>query len=105
MNRTLRAGRSANVTAHGGKWKSWPGSDPGMARGVYVSAPPASSVTVTVGQRAPHKVPTERTREVTLDTGGLCGHSGQKPRARPEPARTGRGPSPATCGAVQLTCN
>jgi hypothetical protein len=28
----------------------------------------------------------------------LCGHSGQKPRARPEPARTGRGPSPARCG-------
>ena len=25
----------------------------------------------------------------------LCGHSGQKPRARREPARTGRGPSPA----------
>jgi hypothetical protein len=28
----------------------------------------------------------------------LCGHSGQRPRARPEPARTGRGPSPARCG-------
>ena len=26
------------------------------------------------------------------------GHSGQKPRARPQPARTGRGPSPAKCG-------
>ena len=29
-----------------------------------------------------------------LDPGDLCGHSGQKTRARPEPARTGRGPSP-----------
>jgi hypothetical protein len=42
-------------------------------------------------------VPGERTREVTLDPGDLCGHSGQKTRARPEPARTGRGPSPASC--------
>jgi hypothetical protein len=82
MNRTLRAERSVNVTAYGGKCKSWLGSDPGMARGVYVSAPPASSVTVTVGQRVPHKVPAERTRQVTLDTGGLCGHSGQKPKGQ-----------------------
>ncbi len=28
------------------------------------------------------KVSGERTREVTLDPGDLCGHSGQKPRAR-----------------------
>jgi hypothetical protein len=28
----------------------------------------------------------------------LCGHSGQKTRAKPEPARTGRGPSTAHCG-------
>ena len=41
----------------------------------------------------------ERTHEVTtLDPGGLYGHSGQNPRARPKPARTGRGPSPARCG-------
>jgi hypothetical protein len=33
-----------------------------------------------------------------LILGCLCGHSGQKTRARREPARTGRGPSPATCG-------
>ena len=42
---------------------------PGMARGVYVSAPPASSATVTAGRRAQVKVPGECTREVTLDTG------------------------------------
>jgi hypothetical protein len=30
----------------------WLGLDPGMARGVYVSAPPASSVTVIAVQRA-----------------------------------------------------
>ena len=36
---------------------------------VYVSAPLASSVTVTAGQRAHMKVPGERTREVTLDPG------------------------------------
>jgi hypothetical protein len=40
-----------------------------MARWVYVSAPPASSVTVTTGQRAQVYVPGERTREVTLDPG------------------------------------
>ena len=38
---------------------------------VYVSAPPASSVTVTAGQRAQVKVPGKRTREVTLDPGDL----------------------------------
>ena len=32
--------------------------------------------------------------------GSLCEHSGQKTRARPEPAWTGRGPSPSGCGAV-----
>jgi hypothetical protein len=36
---------------------------------VYVSAPPASSVTVTAGQRTRVKVAGERTREVTLDPG------------------------------------
>ena len=50
-----------------------PGSDPGMARGVYVPAPQASSVTVTVGQRAQVKVPGQRTRKVTLDPGDLYG--------------------------------
>jgi len=57
----------------------------------------ARGSTATGGQRAQVKVPGERTREVTLDPGDLCGHSGQKPRARPEPVRTGRGPSPARC--------
>ena len=37
-----------------------------MARLVYVSAPPASSVTGTAGQRAHVKVPAERTRESRL---------------------------------------
>ena len=40
-----------------------------MACEVYVSAPPASSAAVTAGQRAQVKVPGQRTREVTLDTG------------------------------------
>jgi hypothetical protein len=44
-----------------------------MARWVYVSAPPASSVTVTAGQRAQVKVTGERTREVTLDPGATAG--------------------------------
>ena len=50
-----------------------PGSDPGMACEVYVSAPPASSMTVTAGQRAQQKVPGERTREVMLDPGASAG--------------------------------
>jgi len=33
----------------------------------------------------------------------LCGHSGQKPRARPQPARTGRRPSPASCGLARYS--
>src|SRR5689334_8570566 len=40
--------------------QNWLGSDPGMACEVYVSAPPASSMTVTAGQRAQDKVPGER---------------------------------------------
>ena len=40
-----------------------------MACEVYVSAPPASSATVTAGQRVQVKLPGQRTREVTLDTG------------------------------------
>ena len=43
--------------------------------------------------------PLARCPITTLDQGCLCGHSGQKPRARREPARTGRGPSPARCGS------
>ena len=35
----------------------------------------------------------------TLERRSLCTPSGQKPRARREPARTGRRPSPASCGA------
>jgi hypothetical protein len=33
----------------------------------------------------------------TLERRSLCTPSGQKPRARQQPARTGRGPSPARC--------
>jgi hypothetical protein len=40
-----------------------------MARSVYVSAPPASSVIVPAGQRAQVEVRAERTREVTLGPG------------------------------------
>ena len=42
-------------------------------------------------------MPGLRTREVACPW-SLCGHSGQKTRARREPARTGRGPSPARSG-------
>ncbi len=60
-------------------------------------APPASSATVTIGQRAQGNVLVNVHAKSRL-TPDHCGHSGQKPRARPEPARTGRGPSPARCG-------
>lgn len=43
-------------------------------------------------------MPGECTREATLDPGDLYGHSGQKPRARPEPART----IPCTVRAVAV---
>ncbi len=36
-------------------------------------------MTVTAGQQARWKVPGERTREVALDPGDHCGHSGQIP--------------------------
>ena len=41
-----------------------------------------------------------RSRLTIKVQGCLYGHSGQKPRARREPARTGRGPSPARCMPV-----
>jgi hypothetical protein len=72
-------------------------SDPGMARGVYVSAPPAPSATVPAGQTAQverHR-PTYAKSRLTPEPNG---HSGQRPRARREPARTGCGPSSARCG-------
>jgi len=59
-----------------------------------------SSLKRDCGQGNEHRwiVPGGRTR--ALDPGDLCGHSGQKTRARREPARTGRGPSPARCGSA-----
>src|SRR5258708_28393788 len=45
------------------------GRDPGTARSVCVSAPPASSATVTAGQRAQVEPPGERTRKAALDLG------------------------------------
>jgi hypothetical protein len=61
-----------------------------------VPAPPASSMTVTAGQPAQVKLPGARTREVKLDPGASTGTPVRK-RARLEPARTGRRPSPARC--------
>jgi len=69
-----------------------------MAREVYVSAPPASSVTVIIGQRAQtegdrrtytrnHAGPRRPLRTLRPETKGQA-----------EPARTGRGPSPVQCG-------
>jgi len=37
--------------------ESWLGSDPGMARGVYVPAPPTSSVTVAAGHENRKRCP------------------------------------------------
>jgi len=51
------------------------------------------------------KVPGGRTREVALDPEDLYGHSGQKPRARQQPARTERGPSPAWWGRSPGSCS
>jgi hypothetical protein len=62
-----------------------------------VSAPPASSVTVPAGQPAQVERAGQGTREVAL-AWSLCEHSGQKTKARLEPARAVRGPSPARCG-------
>jgi hypothetical protein len=45
-----------------------------------------SSIKRDCGRRATRtggRCPEERTREVTLDPGDLCEHSGQRPRARP----------------------
>ena len=55
-------------------------------------------IRLAAGQRAHARLPGERTREVTLDPGDLCGHSDRIPRARRKPARTGRGRSPVRCG-------
>jgi hypothetical protein len=57
------------VDAGQGCKETWPGSDPGMTCEVYVSAPPASSMTGVAGQRAQEKVPGEHAREVMLDPG------------------------------------
>jgi hypothetical protein len=42
----------------------------------------------------------KRSSGPTLERRSLCTPSGQKPRVRREPARTGRGPSPARCGSA-----
>ena len=67
-----------------------------MARSVSGGAPPPS--------RAPED-PFKPLRRKhlsgpALERRSLCTPSGQRPRARRKPARTGRGPSPARCGAV-----
>jgi hypothetical protein len=75
--------------AGAGRCRAMVGLGPGMACEVYVSAPPASSATVTAGQRAQVKVPGQRTREVTLDTGASTDTPARtKGQARACPDRT-----------------
>jgi hypothetical protein len=74
------------------------GAGTGGAETAMLSAPPTPSITVTAGQRAQVEgVPDERTRKsrLILEPNGTLwpGDKGQT-----EPARTGRGPSPARCG-------
>jgi|SRR5690242_18307517 len=78
--------------------ESWPGSDPGMARGVCVPAPPASSVTVATGHEN-RKGARERAREVMLDPGDLM-DTPVRNRAKREPAQTGTQAIPARCRRV-----
>ena len=61
-------------------------------------APPASGMTVTVGQRAQVIVPGERTREVTLDPGDLMRALRSEDKGQAGACPDGRGPSPARCG-------
>ncbi len=90
FNRTAPGRRSAVHEPGGACGRGWPAER---------TCPPLQSQARPCSQdnRNRRKSAGQRTREVTLDP-GACGHSGQKPRARPEPARTGRGPSPARCG-------
>jgi hypothetical protein len=68
-----------------------PRSAPGMARSVSGDVPPPL--------KGYPKILSDRFAESIFGThplsGGACTPSGQRPRARREPARTGRGPSPA----------
>jgi hypothetical protein len=68
-----------------------------MARLVCGGAPPPSR-----GTRRSFLKPLRRKhlRDPPLERRSLCTPSGQRIRARREPARTGRGPSPARCGSV-----
>jgi hypothetical protein len=92
--------------------ENWPGSGPAMACEVYVSAPPASSMTVTAGRRAQEKVPGVRSREVMLDPGA----SADTPVRNQGPGRSlpgpdaghplqGAGISHEEKNVVQLACN
>ena len=74
--------------------ESWPDSGPGMARSVSGGAPPPSRAPEDRFKTAPQKA----SSGPTLERRSLCTPSGQRPRARQQPARTGRGPSPASCG-------
>src|SRR5258708_9963745 len=72
------------------------GRDPGTARSVCVSAPPASSATVTAGQRAQVEPPGERTRKAALDLGA----SADTPVRRQGPG--GRLPGPGDGHPLQV---
>jgi len=81
-----------------GEMHSWgSGQGPGMARSSVRGCPSAV--------KGHPKILSNRFAESIFGThplsgGDLCTPSGQRPRARQEPARTGRGPSPARCGSV-----
>jgi hypothetical protein len=68
-----------------------------MARSVSGGAPPPSRGTRRSFLKLLRR---KHLRDPPLERRSLCTPSSQKPRARHEPARTGRGPSPAMCGGV-----
>ena len=77
--------------------ESWLGSAPEMARSAYVSAPPASSMTVTAGQRAQANRRVDAHAKSCL----IPETSANTPARRQGPGGSlpgaGRGPSPVKC--------
>jgi hypothetical protein len=82
--------RPGKIQSRGeGRGRGWPAQCPGVPSTVK-------------GTRRSFLKPLRRKhlRDPPLERRSLCTPSSQKPRARHEPARTGRGPSPAMCGGV-----
>jgi hypothetical protein len=69
-----------------------------MARSVSGGAPPPSRAPEDPFKTASQKA----SLGPALERRSLCTPSGQKSTARQEPARTGRGPSPARCGRSRV---